>query len=197
MAAAARSAGCAFTSWRTAPHFDSLAEQTTLIAAMEARRPWGQFAAARDLLICGPADKFAADVRETAEQWPVDAIRVVTSAPHRAILPESAIVITHAGHGTVLKALAAGVPLVCVPMGRDQADNTVRVLRLGAGVRVGKTAGPRQFAAAVRRVLDQPRYVQAARSFAATLAREAETQPTAIDEAETLLTLGRSRRHGG
>ena len=24
--------------------------------------------------------------------------------------------ITHAGHGTVLKTLAAGVPLVCVPM---------------------------------------------------------------------------------
>ena len=52
------------------------------------------------------------------------------------ILPESTVVITHAGHGTVLKALAAGVPLVCVPMGRDQRDNTPGVLRLGAGVRV-------------------------------------------------------------
>jgi len=29
-------------------------------------------------------------------------------------------VITHAGHGSVLKALAAGVPLVCMPLGRDQ-----------------------------------------------------------------------------
>ena len=41
-------------------------------------------------------------------------------------------VVTHAGHGTVLKTLAAGVPMVCMPMGRDQKDNTVRVLRLGA-----------------------------------------------------------------
>ena len=95
--------------------------------------------------------------------------------------------ITHAGHGTVLKALAAGVPLVCVPMGRDQRDNTTRVLRLGAGVRVSKTAEPRRIAAAVREVLDRPAYAQAARRFAATLAQEAETRPTAIDEAENLL----------
>ena len=33
----ARSAGCAFTPRTSAPHFDSLADQTALIAAMEAR----------------------------------------------------------------------------------------------------------------------------------------------------------------
>ena len=64
-----------------------------------------------------------------------DNVRVVVAAPHRAILAEAAAVVTHAGHGTVLKSLASGVPLVCVPMGRDQKDNTVRVLRLGAGSR--------------------------------------------------------------
>src|SRR3712207_1767238 len=85
-------------------------------------------------------------------------------------------------------------PLVCMPMGRNQRDNTVRVLRLGAGVRVHKTARPRHIAAAVRRVLDQPSYAQAANRFAATLAHEAATRPTAIDEAETLLTLGGSQR---
>ena len=103
------------------------------------------------------------------------------------ILPESTVVITHAGHGTVLKALAAGVPLVCVPMGRDQRDNTTRVLRLGAGVRVSKNAGPRRIAAAVRRVFDRPEYAQAAGRFAVTLAEEAATRPTAVDEVEALL----------
>ena len=39
VAAAARPAGCAFTSWRTAPHFDSLAEQTTLIPQCPRRGP--------------------------------------------------------------------------------------------------------------------------------------------------------------
>ena len=57
------------------------------------------------------------------------------------MLREASAVVTHAGHGTVLKSLAAG-PLVCIPMARDQKDNTVRVLRLGAGVRLRATPRP-------------------------------------------------------
>jgi hypothetical protein len=48
-------------------------------------------------------------------------------------LAEASAVLTHAGHGSVLKSLAAGVPLVCAPMGRDQRDNTVRELRRAPG----------------------------------------------------------------
>ena len=70
-------------------------------------------------------------------------VRAVRAAPHSALLPLAAAVITHAGHGTVLKALAAAVPLVCMPQGRDQKDNTARVLRLGAGVRVKPGSAPR------------------------------------------------------
>jgi MGT family glycosyltransferase len=115
-------------------------------------------------------------------------VRVVRAAPHGAVLTETAVAVTHAGHGSVLKALAAGVPLVCVPMGRDQKDNTVRVLRLGAGVRVDKKAPPEEIAAAVRQVLEEPAYGEAARRFAETLAIEAKTRPTAADRAEALLT---------
>jgi MGT family glycosyltransferase len=117
-----------------------------------------------------------------------DNVRVVRAAPHRAVLAEAAVMVTHAGHGSVLKALAAGVPLVCMPMGRDQKDNTVRVLRLGAGVRVDKKAPPERIAAAVRRILDEPGYAVAARRFAETLATEAKTRPSAADRAEALLT---------
>src|SRR5262249_34554944 len=35
--------------------------------------------------------------------------------PHSAALARASAVVTHAGHGTVLKALAHGVPMVCVP----------------------------------------------------------------------------------
>lgn len=115
-------------------------------------------------------------------------VRVVQAAPHRAILAETAVVVTHAGHGSVLKALAAGVPLVCMPMGRDQKDNTVRVLRLGAGLRVDKSAPPDRIAAAVQRLLEDPSYAEAARQFGDTLAEEKRTRPSAADRAETLLT---------
>jgi MGT family glycosyltransferase len=115
-------------------------------------------------------------------------VRVVRAAPHRAVLAEAAVAVTHAGHGSALKALAAGVPQVCVPMGRDQKDNTVRVLRLGAGTRAKSSAAPEQLADAVRRVLDDPGYAEAARRFAAVLAEEARTRPNAADRAEALLT---------
>jgi MGT family glycosyltransferase len=114
-------------------------------------------------------------------------VRVVRTAPHRAVLAEAAAVVTHAGHGSVLKTLAAGVPVVCMPMGRDQKDNTVRVLRLGAGLRVAKDASPDRIAAAVRQVLDDPAYGAAARRCADTLAEEARTRPRAADRAEALL----------
>ena len=115
-------------------------------------------------------------------------VRVVRAAPHSVVLAETAVVVTHAGHGSVLKALAAGVPLVCMPMGRDQKDNTVRVLRLGAGVRVDKSASPDRIAAAVRMLLEKPSYAEAARRFAGTLAEEERTRPSAADRAEALLT---------
>ncbi len=41
-------------------------------------------------------------------------VRVLAAAPHSTILAEASVVVTHAGHGSVLKSLAAGVPMVCV-----------------------------------------------------------------------------------
>jgi UDP:flavonoid glycosyltransferase YjiC (YdhE family) len=59
--------------------------------------------------------------------------QVVRYVPHVAILPSAALVITHAGLGTTLAALSAGVPLLCTPMGRDQFFNAEQVQALGAG----------------------------------------------------------------
>jgi MGT family glycosyltransferase len=114
-------------------------------------------------------------------------VDVLRAAPHARILREASVVVTHAGHGTVLKSLAAGVPLVCLPMGRDQKDNTVRVLRLGAGVRLSKKSTPAQIAAAISEILERPQYKAAARRFADVLAWEASHRPRAADEAESLV----------
>ena len=134
----------------------------------------------RALLTTGPA------VSPEEVQAPSN-VRVLRAAPHQEVLREASAVVTHAGHGSALKALAAGVPLVCMPLGRDQKDNTVRVLRLGAGVRVSKRERPAGIAAAVHRVLDQPAFARDAQAFAATLADEAARNPDATDEAEALL----------
>jgi hypothetical protein len=47
-----------------------------------------------------------------------DDVVIVRSAPHAQVFPATAVVITHAGMGTVTRALASGTPLVCLPMGR-------------------------------------------------------------------------------
>jgi MGT family glycosyltransferase len=119
-------------------------------------------------------------------------VHVLPAAPHRRILAEASVVVTHAGHGTVAKALAAGVPMVCMPMGRDQKDNSVRVVRLGAGVRLSPRSSPGRIAEAVSEVLHDPSYSAAARQFAGLLASEAKTMPSAADEAEGMLAAGRS-----
>src|ERR1700730_4520662 len=67
---------------------------------------------------------------------------VVRSAPHAQLFPKTAVVVTHAGMGTVTRALTAGVPLVCIPMGRDQHDVAARVVYHGAGVRLRPSAHP-------------------------------------------------------
>ena len=135
----------------------------------------------RGLLTTGPAVQLAAVSAPSN-------VEVLRAVPHRRVLPEASVVVTHAGHGTVLKTLAAGVPMVCMPMGRDQKDNTIRVLRLGAGVRISKRATPHQIAAAISEVLDHPHYTDAARRFADVLAWEAANLPSAADEAVALLS---------
>jgi MGT family glycosyltransferase len=118
-------------------------------------------------------------------------VHVLTAAPHAQILQEAAVVVTHAGHGTVIKALAAGVPLVCLPQGRDQKDNAARVRHLGVGVSIGKRANEQSIEAAVNTVLSDHRYRNAALRFAARLRDEATHAPSAADEAESMLARNR------
>jgi MGT family glycosyltransferase len=102
---------------------------------------------------------------------------------HADVLPYCSAVLTHGGHGTVMKALAAGVPLVVAPLGRDQPDNAARIVHAGAGLRVRKTASAGTLRDALGRVLDEPRYRAAARRMAATLAAERD-DGLVIDELE-------------
>jgi MGT family glycosyltransferase len=94
-----------------------------------------------------------------AETLPAPAnVSIVPSAPHSEVLKHAAVVITHGGHGTVIRALAAGVPMVVMSHGRDQAENATRVTTRGAGVAVKKGAKPEKIAAAVRTILGDPSY---------------------------------------
>lgn len=46
-------------------------------------------------------------------------VNAASSVSHTDVLPRVALVVIHGGLGTVMAALAHGVPLICLPMGRD------------------------------------------------------------------------------
>lgn len=122
------------------------------------------------------------------EVEPSSNVAVVPSAPHSSILAEAALVVTHCGHGTTLKALSAGVPMVCIPMGRDQNDTAARVAYHGAGVRLSPKASAYKILKTVEQVLGDERYHTAATRMAATIAHEQE-QADVVAEIEHLASV--------
>jgi len=79
--------------------------------------------------------------------------------PHSAVLKRSGLLVSHAGHGVVAKALYYGVPMVLVPWGRDQPGVAARAAALGVAAVVTRDdlTEPR-LAAAIHRVLSTPHY---------------------------------------
>ncbi|CAN5759618.1 glycosyltransferase [soil metagenome] len=80
------------------------------------------------------------------------------SVAHGQVFPQAAAVITHAGHGTVMRSLAEGLPLLCLPMGRDQDDNAARVMASGVGLRLRPSASPARISKSLQRLLGTPSY---------------------------------------
>jgi len=125
-------------------------------------------------------------------------VHLVESAPHGAVLPHVELVITHGGHGTVTRSLAAGVPVMVVPISRDQPDNAARVVHHGVGIKVSKRSSPEKFATAVRRVLADDAIRANAHAMADRLAPDVGA-PKAIAALEELASAdggGRVRRAG-
>lgn len=114
-------------------------------------------------------------------------VAVVRGAPHGDLLKDAAVFVTHAGHGSTLRPLMAGVPLLCLPLGRDQHDNAARVAHRGAGLTLPADAGVDAIAAAVRRLLDEPAFGTAAQALGAAI-RADEAARTAAAVLEALAT---------
>jgi len=115
------------------------------------------------------------------ELAPAANCRLVRSAPHNAVMPEAALVITHGGHGTVTRALTHLRPLIVVPHGRDQADNAVRVTARGAGLMLPAESDAAGFRAAIAAILSDPAYAAAAERLGREVARDMEHSPVVAE----------------
>jgi MGT family glycosyltransferase len=102
--------------------------------------------------------------------------------PQRDILPRVAAVVCHGGSGTLLGGLAAGLPVVIVPLGADQPHNGRLVAAAGAGLMLIEPDAD-ALRAAVQTALDAPEL----RLQARRLAEEIAAMPTIDDVVDVLV----------
>jgi UDP:flavonoid glycosyltransferase YjiC (YdhE family) len=92
---------------------------------------------------------------------------VVQYADHNAILADADLCVTHGGHGTMMRALKHGVPMVVIPgFPHDQAPNAALVEKLGAGLALPGDADAPTLAPAARKVLGDSSFKSSAEEHA-------------------------------
>lgn len=91
--------------------------------------------------------------------------------PQSAVLPHVTAVISHASSGSVLGALAHGLPMVLLPIGADQPLNAARCVATGVAVALDPiSATPAMIRDAVTTVTRDPSHAAAARGLQAEMA---------------------------
>ena len=123
--------------------------------------------------------------------WP-GAPRVEAFVPQRAVMERAEIVVTHGGLNTVLDALAAGVPMVVVPIAFEQGAIAARIERCGAGLVIPpRRLTAARLAEAFSRLRQDPAFRRNADALRREIA-EAGGVPRAVDLIEAALASGRS-----
>jgi UDP:flavonoid glycosyltransferase YjiC (YdhE family) len=94
--------------------------------------------------------------------------RVVEWLSYARTMPRCDVVVCHAGHGTLVRALACGCAVVACPAVGDMNENAARLAWAGAGVRVPRRfTTPRVLRLAVERALAEPSIAARARELEA------------------------------
>jgi UDP:flavonoid glycosyltransferase YjiC (YdhE family) len=114
--------------------------------------------------------------------------RVVRYLPVTGLLESASLLVFHAGSGTTLAALAAGVPMVMLPVAADQPENAERCVAAGAAVALPPDArGADEVRAAAAAVIADRAYATAAGRLRDEIAR----MPPPADVVPFLESLGR------
>jgi MGT family glycosyltransferase len=92
--------------------------------------------------------------------------RLVEWVSYAKTMPRCDVIVCHAGHGTVARALASGVPLVACPAAGDMGENASRIGWAGVGVPLPRRlVTARGVRLAVQRVLSSEGYSRRAQAL--------------------------------
>jgi MGT family glycosyltransferase len=123
--------------------------------------------------------------------------RVVEWMSYARTMPRCDLVVLHAGHGTLVRALASGCAVVACPAAGDMNENAARVDRAGAGVRIPRRlVGVRALRLAVQRALADPALRARAQELAASVAQR-DPADRAAELVEELAAAPRQRPSSG
>jgi UDP:flavonoid glycosyltransferase YjiC (YdhE family) len=145
-------------SFSTGPYWDQTSRILRTLDAIRGRK-------VRALVTAGQAGL-------ASEIVPANAV-IVGRVPHDEVLPEVALTITHAGHGTVTASLKHGAPLLCLPnLAGDQPVLGSQVQKLGCGLSLdGDRATSGEIGEAIDRLIEEQSFAAQARSLASAIAK--------------------------
>jgi MGT family glycosyltransferase len=123
----------------------------------------------------------------TAFRVPANAA-LVPYLRHAAVLPHARLLITHAGLSSIGAALSFGLPMLCLPLGREQPANAAHVQACGAGLELPALADPAELRTHVLELLRDPKYLAAAQHLSAAIEAGGYGW-RAVDELEALIRI--------
>ncbi|HZE04643.1 MAG TPA: nucleotide disphospho-sugar-binding domain-containing protein [Solirubrobacteraceae bacterium] len=121
--------------------------------------------------LAGEPVRVVATTNRVVPQRPIEVPRnavLVDWLSYGQLMPAASLAISHGGHGTVCRALAAGTPLLISPFAGDMSETAMRVGWAGAGLSLPwRLCRPAPLRWATRRILDDPAFAARAGELAA------------------------------
>jgi UDP:flavonoid glycosyltransferase YjiC (YdhE family) len=121
--------------------------------------------------LAGEPVRVVATTNRVAPQSPIEVpsnALLVDWLSYSQLMPAASLVISHGGHGTVCRALAAGTPLLISPFIGDMSETAMRVGWTGAGLSLPwRLCRPAPLRWSARRILDDPSFTARAAELAA------------------------------
>lgn len=142
-----------------------------LVAPSTAHDPGNRLVRVALEALAGEKVRVVATTNRVAPKQPIDVpdnAVLVDWLSYGQVMPLASLVISHGGHGTVARALAAGVPLLVIPVAGDMSETAMRVAWTGAGLSLPwRLCRPAPLRWATRRLLAEPGFAARAGEISA------------------------------